>query len=705
MGLQSCYKDKFDFKNINDTAVFSPNLGLPVAYGQVTLRNLVKARKDTLELYQETGSNDTLIRLVYNIDTISQYKASQFLKPPKIAPIERSIKMPGLVIPDQNNDTTISFNSFVTTNFPSKLNYYSTITTVVPVNQSLQEASKPIPFTKFGTITWVYTLTGKVILSLTNNFDVPLTTDVAVVANLSVIQLPLNTIGTFHFSSIQPGQTAHDTIDISGSKVSNVITYEFKNTILESKTTSINMNKTLGISIVLGSLSINAGKAIIPPQVNTFLSKDTIIFFTLDTYKGKKLTQLDVYKGSLQFSFSYIPGMNLTLELPSVVRYGQPVSISTSVINPKDSLQLKDLSGYSMDLSTNPSQRYNSLPVRLKYNIDSKGLPVSFDNTVTKDFKVKITNPDSLQFEYVQGQMGQDTVDIGSKTFNYNIDQFIGNFFQGNVTFTDPRLFLNFTNSIGMSASTNMQLTGQTKDGKQIPLFNPVVFHTIDPATIAGSTAESTISILNSNSNIVNLISSLPHTMLATGKFITNYGTPDAVNFITRESIISAQLHAELPLKFSMKDVILRQEFPISAGSFSIIDSLDNSDEFKIVIYTKNQFPLDVTVKLYLIDSTSNNKVLETLNISVIKAATADQYGKVQVNQFTRHREEKVLSKANTPTLVSSLKKANKLRFEAVLNTYNQKSVTIYTFYSVSFQLGIDAKIKYKTSLGITPKK
>jgi hypothetical protein len=709
LGLQSCYKDKFDFNNINDNAVFSPQLGLPVAYGNVTLRNLVTARKDTLEFYNEGQDVDTMIRLVYNIDTISKYKASQFLKPPRIEPFTKVIKMPALTIPDQNSDVNIPFGTFLTDNFPNSVGYYTTaINNPLDLVQKSQDQSKIYQFPSFGSITWVYPLTGTIIMTLTNNYNVPLTTDISVETNLSAIGQGVTLIKTFHFNKIQPGATAKDSIDVSGIYVSNVITYKFINSYLEAYHTDISMNNTLGMSLKLGNLTINSGKAVIPAQVDSkFTSADTTIYFTLDTYKGKKLTLIDVYKGALQFNFSIVPGMNLTLDLPSVLKNGKSVSISTNVLTPKDTLQIIDISGYSMNLATNPSQPYNSIPVHLKYNIDSKGQSVSFDNK--KDFKVTITNPDSLQFELVKGNMGHDTVDIGNKSFNYNIDQFIGNYFNGNVKFTDPRLYLNFINSVGMSAATNLQLTGQTKDGKTLALFKPGTFNAIlspqNQGKIQGDTAESSIAITKDNSSIVDFISFLPHTMLANGQIITNYGlTDDKIdNYITRQSIISAQLHAELPLKFSMADVVLLQDFPIKEGSFKILDSLDNTDEFKIIFYGKNQFPLDVTVKLSIIDSTTNS-VLDTLVISIIKSAPADASGKVLRTQYTRHREEVVLSQANNPKLVQNLKKANKIRLEAKLNTYNQKSITIYTYYSIGFQLGIDAKVKYTKSLGIKKK-
>jgi len=705
IGFESCYRDKFDFSNLNDSAEFSPHIGLPVAYGELTLRNLVKERKDTIKYYHEDPDpdNDSMIKLIYTIDTISQYKASEFLKPPQIEPVSKTVQLGVLKIDDQNSDTSITFTNFVTDNcLASDVAYYSGLTESDAVSAKFGTQYPPYNFKKFGGIAWVYTLTGDVNMTLSNDFDVPLSCKVLLQTDLSLIGEGTQTIGTFDFTKTPiPAHTfATKTIPVNGFKISSIITYKYSDVLLGAKASGpVGMNKKLSMTLQLANLQVTAGKAAIPSQS---LKKDTTIWFNLDTYKGKKLTQLDVYKGIMNFDItSKIPGLNITLTLPNVKKNGVKVTNTFNFTGAGKISKAWDLSGFSMDLSANPLQPYNSLRVDLHFGVNSGGQQVSFNQT--NDFTVTISNKDSLEFEIVRGNLGQDTVDIGNKTFNFGIDEFLKNYFNGTVKFTEPKLSLNFTNSVGMSASTNLQLTGITKDGKTFSLYdNPVLFKTINAAPVAYDTVYPNINITKDNSHIVDLISFMPHTMQASGIIKTNLGVPSNYydNFITRQSFISVQLNAELPLKLSMKDVVLRQDFPLTPSANSSIETLDKDDQFKIIFYAKNQFPVDVTVKLTLLDTTATNPILDTLDVTIIKAAPTTN-GKVSRYTYTRYREEIVLSKDKNPNMVRNFLKANKLRFEAKLNTYDQKSITLYTYYSIAFQLGVDAKVKYKTKLGI----
>ena len=150
-----------------------------------------------------------------------------------------------------------------------------------------------------------------------------------------------------------------------------------------------------------------------------------------------------------------------------------------------------------------------------------------------------------------------------------------------------------------------------------------------------------------------------------------------------------------------MNDLILRQELDLTPP-----DALIDVDEFKIIFCAKNQFPLDVSVYLTLLDTTLANPVLDTLAVTVIKAAPINASGKVErTTSIKPFIKEIVMNKKENPKLVSNFFKANKLRFEAKLNTYDKKTVSIYTYYSIGFQLGLSGQVKYKASTKINKKK
>ena len=709
-GFQSCYKDKFDFSNLNDSIQLSPNIGVPIAYGELSFRDMVKEKKDTIEYYTEGTDKDELVRFIYNIDTISKFKASEFLKPPLMEPITKSVKLGVLTIDNQAADATIAFDKFVKENLSlNDYNYYNNLgpNGNAVIKTGIGASSYPLDF--FGTIGWVYTLSGDVVITLTNNYNVPLSCKLILQTDLHMIGVvpPIQTVGTFDFTKkpIPPGGSATDTVKLNAFKISNILSYKFSNITLGAKNpVTIDMSKTLGIGVELAKLKVKSGKAAIPAQS---INKDTVMWFTVDTYKGKKLTRLDVYKGVLNFNVSsMIPGMNVTLTLPNVkdMKTGKTVSSTFVFTDAAPSITKSwDLSGYSMELDHNPKQPYNSLQVALKFAVNSAGQQISFNET--NDFTIKITNPDSIKFEYVEGNLGHDTIDVGKKSFDFNLEQYVSNYISGEIKFTDPKLSLIVDNSIGISASTDIQLTAKNKDKKELALFPSYNdFHAIAcPSELSGNFGDTVVSSITANkdsSNIVDFLAMIPNSITADGKFYTNYGIADkdVKNYIKRESFIGAKLHAELPLKLSLKDFVLRQDIDLKADDFKVIDSLNNDDYFKIIFYAKNQFPLGATVKLMLYD-TLQNKVLDTLAITALTAAPAGSNGKVPSSTYTRKREEIIVSKDKNPRIVQNLKKANRLRIEAKLNSYNQKSITIYSYYSIAFQIGVQAKMNFKTKL------
>src|SRR5690554_6484208 len=72
----SCVKDNFDLKEkFSDEFTWNPEMALPVAYGNLTLADLVKEKEDTIQYISESDlgygdiDDDLVIQLRYGIDT------------------------------------------------------------------------------------------------------------------------------------------------------------------------------------------------------------------------------------------------------------------------------------------------------------------------------------------------------------------------------------------------------------------------------------------------------------------------------------------------------------------------------------------------------------------------------------------------------------------------------------------------------------
>ena len=713
--LQSCYKDKFDFSNMNDTVELSAQMGLPVAYGSLTLRDLIKAKKDTIELYRE-GEGDTLIRFVFNIDTIKKYRAVDFFRPPVLAPITRTIPLGVVSLDTQNSDDSISFNTFIRNHFSQVDTLYYDGIKGISTNVLAKVGSKNARynFKYLPNISWVYTLTGDVNIKLTNTYAVPLSCKIDLKTDLTGLNEGTPSIGIFDFTAspkgkgpIAPGTSQTITVPVVGFKISSKIFYEITDVSFGAKNPAkIGMNDKLFMGLELANLKVSSGVAKIPSQKKP-IKTDSIWFDLLAIQEGKtkKIKQIDVLNGILNFDItSKIPGLIINMKLPSAKdAKGDTVKLSYSFPQPGTIHKEWDMSSCKLFLDKNPLKPYNSLQVILSYNIDSKGADISFNQT--DSCKIVVSNTDSIRYRYIRGDLGSDTMQIENKKFDFNIDKYIGTYFNGVAPkFTAPSIKLSFTNSTGIPASVNFNLKGEKKGIPTRSLYDKPEYLNINPADPTNVPAISPIPVTTvipidaGNSQIVDFISDMPNSIVAGGQIITNYGSNSSTNnFITNDSYVSAQLNAEVPLQFSMNGVVLMHDFPLSPQENVSIDALGDDDQFKITLYAKNQFPVDISVKVILMDSIKNIE-LGVLNKSIIESAVTEN-GVVSRNQFKRFRTDIILSKNENPTLVQNFLKANKIRIEATLNTDRGKPVTIYSYYSISFQLGVNAKMKLKKSL------
>jgi len=360
LGLQSCYKEKFDFKNLNDTVALSPNIGIPIAYGSLSLSDLIKKNSKYIsDSIDPVG--DKIIELVF--DSVFQtYKASQFLQSPQIGSLVKRFALGNVKVADQQSDANITFNNLLTDNFSTTIqNYYIGIAgtktdATGPNNYTPNNTSYSI--NKFGNLAWVYALTGTVSITVTNNYAVPIQFRMLLQTDLSIVNKGVVNTDVW----IAPGASATRSQNVTSQYISNLIMYKFTNLSLNAQNgATVNMNDQLLINCQLANLTASGGKV----SSAQAISIDSTIWFSINTYKGKKITQMDVYSGILDYDInSQVAGLSITATMPYVKKNGIPLVTTQNTIVGTTSRQI-NLAGYSMDLSqkdsVNPVTPWNSL--------------------------------------------------------------------------------------------------------------------------------------------------------------------------------------------------------------------------------------------------------------------------------------------------------------------------------------------------------
>lgn len=736
--LYSCAKENFDFDKFSGDAMWNPNLAVPVAFGNLTMEDMLPEKEDTVVYYADTLPDGTAldnpgekkIKLVYIID--SMFPIDDYMKLPTIETYSTSIKLNALVLEDFNGNETKTFSELLYDNFdvPDQTYYEDKIITNNPEDYTVKNANNNEAYRlpNHDAIEWAYFSNGSIEIKAHNTFTVP----VRFIYNLYTIYLGNRTlVSSFDFTKdtttlapiwINPGETVSRFVNLNNKLVASILEYELENLSFGSAIgVLLDPADSLILDISITDIEATSGRAFLPKQL---LNIDTTQYFTVtEANKNKQLFHIDVKKGILNYEMTtnINTGVSIELTLPTVTNgSGNPAYNKVTLNSSGTSYNNFDLSGYSMDLTQNQNQYYNSMPANLKISISSKNNTDFIEFDASDSVAVTLVNTDSLEFEYIGGFYDFDTIAIENDSISFGVDNFLSDYFEGEIVFTNPQLALNFDNAMGVKGMMDLSMTGYDKNRDSVKLFDvgDNIFAIDGPDDRYGIIpTKNNIVIDKETSNIVDFFSLLPSSLHYRGEILMNRiyneqtksytlvdttglsANPYDINFITDNGQASLGIEAALPLEFYMKNLILRQDFQIG-----ILEDVSDIEQLRIYFNTKNGFPLDVKLNVIMLDTTlpESQQVLGLLDMFIVDKASADSRGKVARGDYTEHEEELILSKDNGDLLLDNFMRMNKLRIEATLNTDQSdlnKSISIYNYYGVEFIMALDAKFAYKFNI------
>jgi hypothetical protein len=114
---------------------------------------------------------------------------------------------------------------------------------------------------------------------------------------------------------------------------------------------------------------------------------------------------------------------------------------------------------------------------------------------------------------------------------------------------------------------------------------------------------------INPNSNLDQLISKFPQKLLVDGKIVINPDNPQGYNYIREEDMLVTRVEADIPLRFSLSQISIRDTSALDLSKLSTIE--DNVDLIKLQTKVKNQFPLELNVQAYFTDT--NYRIIDSL--------------------------------------------------------------------------------------------
>lgn len=734
--FNSCVKDNFELKEkFSDQIEWNPSLALPIATADLTLANIAKERPDTLEYVSEydLGYGDTesdkVIQFSYVIDTarvvdvmhlplLEPYDTTLTMKPVDISDVSFSL---GYVTLDEllkDNFSSSDYNEYVAAvnADPSNVNVAEKSAVGEPHRYPLcaiPESLRSFVEANFGTeiraenvFEYILLKSGKITLSCTNSSGLNLYCDIVI----SSKDKDGNWVefASFDYSNfpnwISQGGPQKRMTYVDSAYLHSDFYYSFENLrISQAQHVTIPSLSEVGLllNIEMSDLVALAGKAYVPEQT---LSMDTITYVTMrDEDMDRKLFRVLVDKGEFRYKITSTIGIatEFIVEFPSVDSMGVAnIKKRCLMTNEKPTYSSSwSLNGNNIDLTTNPAIGYNSIPMRVGYKVHTTGGMLYFGPE--QNIKIELTNPDSIVFAYVEGDLGKFEQDLFTDKLEFDLREYVSDFISGDIVFHDPKVRVNYANPIGIGGDLELNLTAHNNEGQTVQLFDGYthkwpIARPECKAVEQGQNINSSILIDKSTSNIVDFMKILPTTIDYSGKLYVNNDVPDGeaiYNCVSNKGLAKLGVEIELPLNLSAKNLVLQQEVDLNMSDLGDLSSIER---MRLYINTEHQLPLNATLRLSLFDTTqvAGKQDLGTLDVIVLESANTTN-GKVVRDSKKVTEEEVTLQKGDE--VLENLLQANRLRVEVFLETDKNGDVPVvfYSYYGLKFNMAADCKFIY----------
>lgn len=738
----SCMKDNFELKEkFSKDIEWNPSLALPIAEADMTLANLAKERQDTLEHISEktlgygTNDDDKVIQFRYVIDTA---RTVDVMHLPTLKPYTRTVKLKPVEISDVAFPIGfVSVEDLLKDNFKSEdyQEYVDAVNTnpmsvnvgeKTAVNEHLYPIGD-VPDDIKAAITayldkeinisdvfeYILLRSGKITLSCFSSSGLNFYCDVVLSSKNS--NGDLVEFGTFDFSEypswISMGGPHKRAIEADSSYLNSEFYFSFRNLRI-GQASNVAMIEDLShqrISLLLEMKDLVAvsGKAYVPLQELQDTIREWITIHDEDA-QSRQLHNVLIDQGAFHYEIESTMGIatELTAEFPTVDSAGvTPMRKSAAMTNEHPTYSNDwNMAGCNLDLTANPDQPYNSLPVTVDYKVHTTGGMLEFDTS--QYIKVTVTNTDSIRFAYLEGNLRQFDQDIFSETLDFDLKDYLGEFMSvESLVLYDPKVNITYDNPVGIAGDLELNLVGKDDKGNSVDLFGGhqnkwrVVRPSCDSAR-QGLAASSGIYINKSTSNIIDFVKMMPKKIDYSGIFHVNSDFPNEssiLNCVSNKGKAKLGVSIELPLNLSAKNFVLQKDVDLD---MSQLGDLSMVEKVRLYINTEHQLPVNSTLTISLMDTTKagSNQLLGTLDIVVLEAAQTEN-GKVPRN-VKKNTVEEVTLDYNDPMLEKFLQ-ANKLRFEVFLETANGGTtpVIFYSYYGLNISVAADCKFIYSGRL------
>jgi len=308
-----------------------------------------------------------------------------------------------------------------------------------------------------------------------------------------------------------------------------------------------------------------------------------------------------------------------------------------------------------------------------------------------------------LDFQSAFGYFGDyDTLLMENEKLEFEI--FEGEF-SGNIYFGDPRFNLNINNSFGLPIGIDLfglygysEKTGQSVNIVFEPGVNPFIIHAPALADV-GQSVINMISVNNQNSNIDSITNTTLSYISYNVRALTNpEGSGVQDNFILDSSAVSVDFEVVLPMDLRAEDFSLEDTV-----EFDLSDIPDEDDEaeiksLQIRMETRNGMPVEIDMQVFLADSAYN--VIDSLFTEETRNVLPSGIDLDEDGKIDYPSQEQPIVIDFSSDRIDRLRDTRHALVNATIETTNggQKLVKFYSYYEISFKLGVKVDASLDTS-------
>ena len=383
--------------------------------------------------------------------------------------------------------------------------------------------------------------------------------------------------------------------------------------------------------------------------------------------------------------------VDYTLTLSSLVNNDTSLPLVVSgTLTPNSSASFNDalnkyLGDFSKDANNNAVR--NKILVKLDYQVRVSATSL-IQSTDGVSFSMTLTNP---EFDLVYGYVGERKLDVNFELLNLD---FFDSFREGTISFAEPRFSFVFDNSFGFPLGVSFnQIAAITQQGQIIPITGSAANTEgiVNGPQIGaiGTSVNTTLELNSTNSNLPELISSMPKKVIIEVNTEANPASaPAQYNFVSVNSELSVGVLLELPMIVNINGLVSRQNI-----DFDVASDLEQAKQLTLRLITENDLPLGGEVELVFKDQKGD--VVYTVNEKALfDGAPVGSDGR------TTEVVTKIVDIDFSDADIRLLEKATSIDVVTRLTTTDASSnevVKFYSDYNLTVKLAVQADIELNT--------